>query len=218
MRQDLTNHPAYSNPDIVRQFTQWHISQGHTIFQLFQCGANEIEHSKSLLKLIDLPLNASVVSLGSGVGGMEHYWKQYRPDLKITLVNISQVQLDLTICDGEKICADAETYQSLEKVDAVIIAYTLGHVDVEITLKNALSQLKVGGVIVVFDIFNCTAGLCKTLGYDAPTVEEIESFCTSNSVDVIHRRRLFSLGEYAAKSLPWVAEQAFPALFIIRKI
>jgi SAM-dependent methyltransferase len=219
MGQDLSKHPGYCTEEAVRQGTQWHLDQGHTVFQLFQFPGGEQAHSNVLLSTLRLPENAKVLSLGSGVGGMERYWQLSRPDLSFELVNVTPTQLEMCLCEGEHVQADAEGYVSENgPFDCVLIAYTLGHVGVLETLASALENVKPGGVLVLYDVFDTSNRFDSTLYYDAPKRREVEAFAVESNL----RFRTVVQGgippvEYAAFTLPWIVDEAVPCLFVLEK-
>lgn len=216
MKQDLSKHPAYSDEEKVRAGTQWHLDRGHSVFQLFQVGS-EREHSETMLRLLQLPYCASVLSLGCGVGGMERYWQLARPDLSFELVNITPTQLAMSVCRGTRVQADAQGYVSANgPFDCVVMAYMLGHVDVSATLASAIKNLRHRGTLLIYDVFDATETFNRELFYDSPSREEIERFAAERG---LHLRHLMVGGfpptEYVAQELPWLVGQATPCLFIL---
>lgn len=213
----VSHNPHYQDEQVVADMTQHHIEEGRTVLQLFQFAPNEQQHSLQLLQLVSPPRNATILSLGSGVSGMERYWKDVRPDLSFTFVNISQPQLDLSVCDGENVLADIETVQINRKFDVIVIAYVLGHVDCQKTLANALAHLAPGGLLVIYDVFDGTEQFVKGLLYDTPSLKEVETFGASNNLQF--RTVLqggFPLSDYMAENLPWIGAAVVPALFVFK--
>lgn len=211
-------HPLYKDPAQVKNVTQGFVNSGHTVFQLFQFGGGERTHSLQVLSLANLPPDASVLSLGCGVAGMEAHWQSVRPDLSFELVNLSQEQLDLSLCSGHMVCADAEAYVSQAgDFDCVVVAYMLGHVDALKTLRSALGNLRSGGKLVVLDVFDASILFNETLAYSAPSLAEVERF----AVDHDMRLRVSLQGGFSPAPevlqmvAPHVLAQATPGMFVL---
>jgi SAM-dependent methyltransferase len=216
---DFEHHPLYRDAAQVRAGTEWHLAQGHTVFQLFQFEGGEAEHSRCVLELACLPRNATVLSLGSGVAGMEAHWLAGRPDLTFELVNYSPEQLALSLCPGRRVVADAQGYVSEHgPFDCVVVAYMLGHVDALATLQSALRNVKPGGRLVVLDVFDSTPEFDAALTYTSPTradVRAIESVC---GLGLRAAMTGFKPTDYVRRELPaTLLEQTTPALFVLDK-
>lgn len=162
------DHPLYSDEALVHKLTKGLMDEGHTIFQLWMFSQDEYTHSVCVLQQIRLPRNARVCSLGCGVGGMEYYWSRESPDLQFDLVNRSQAQLCLCRCPGIRTHAKIENIHAYKIYDCVILAYVLGHVDVEKTLRQAERMCKPGGKILVLDVFDSAPVFDRELLYDSP--------------------------------------------------
>lgn len=211
-------HPLYKHPAQVKNVTQGFVDRGHTVFQLFQFGGGERTHSLQVLALANLRSDASVLSLGCGVAGMEAHWQSVRPDLSFELVNLSQEQLDLSLCSGRKVCADAEGYLSQTgDFDCVIVAYMLGHVDALKTLRSALANLRSGGKLIVLDVFDTSSVFNETLAYSAPSLAEVERFAVDHNMRIrVSLQGGFSPApEVVQMVAPQVLMQATPAMFIL---
>lgn len=213
-------HPLYGDANLTRFVSQWHLQQGHTVLQLFQLGrSGERSHALELLRLTDPPQGARVLSLGCGIGGVEAYWRQARPDLSFELVNISQEQLDLCQCKGYKVCADAQGYASPNApFDVVLLGYLLGHVDMHETLTAALDNCEPGGRIVIVDVFDVSARFRQVMCYDPPTFAAIEWWCAASLLRlrrVVEGGAELQLVPFIADAAPWVEREATPGLFVL---
>jgi hypothetical protein len=209
----------YQNEGQCALLTDQMLATGHTVFQLFQKGY-EPEHCKWLLDLADPKRKVKrVLSLGCGVSGMEAHWHLARPELEFELVNISQEQLDRTLCQGRRVWANAETYHSDNgPFDMVVIAYLLGHVLVEMTLLSALGNLAPRGKLLIYDVFEGSKRFCRELFYDTPTFEQLEIFGTANG---LRFREVMQggvpLADFSKKYVPWIAVESKAGLFIFQK-
>jgi len=166
----MKTHPLYADEALVRQETQRHLDAGLTTFQLWLTQPTERLHASWVLGQLDLPDPTRVLSLGCGVAGMEDLWRNEQPDLRFTLVNISQAQLDLSMCPGRKVCCDALEYDRPPYLwfDLIVMAYMLGHVDAPAMLRHAISLRTPGTTILVLDIFDGGPLVEGVLHYDAP--------------------------------------------------
>jgi hypothetical protein len=107
---------------------------------------------------------------------MEFYWKQERRDLQFTMVNSSQVQIDMCLLGPGGICMDAQDYvlpPEAEPFDITIMAYMLGHVDAVHTIKRAMNATKPGGTVVVLDVFDGTEEFHNTIAYESPKSSDL---------------------------------------------
>lgn len=215
---DMAAHPLYRDDALVRAVTQWHLDEGHTVFQLFQFGDSEAEHADVMLRLAAPPQGGSVLSLGCGVGGLERHWQLHRPDLSFELVNLSPAQLDLCLCEGTLVHADAQEYISARRpFDVVLMAYLLGHVDVERTLAHAVDNLAPGGVLLVADVFDGGADVDRDLAYSTPRRQAV--------LDLAGRRGLSAgwIGgglrptSFAHAAVPHHLDSVEPAVLLLRR-
>jgi hypothetical protein len=164
-------HPLYDDEALVGEVTQRHLDAGRTVFQLWQAAPTEREHSVTLLDIAAPPHRARVLSLGCGVGGMERYWQLVRPDMRFTLQNVSKAQLDLCLCEGERVLGDAQAFVhdwGAPGFDVTVLAYMLGHVDAAATLRRAIAVTR--GTILVVDVFDVSPTFKRLLHYDPPSV------------------------------------------------
>jgi hypothetical protein len=160
-------HPLYADESLVERVTQAHLTAGRTMFQLWLSDTSEEKHGRAMLDLVAPPHRARVVSLGSGVAGMEAVWQRERPDLRFTLVNASGSQLAQSLCQGERIEVDVVTYWPTgEPFDVAIVSYVLGHVPAAYVVGSACEMAR---TVLVLDIFDATDEQRIALAYDAPT-------------------------------------------------
>jgi len=183
---------------------------------MFQFGGDEKEHSLKLLEMLDVRRVETVLSLGCGIGGMEAYWKKEDPYLKFDLVNTSTAQLEMCLCEGKRICHDAETYQYRDGIyDLVVMAYVLGHVDAEKTLRNALRNTGFGGYLFIYDVFDGTKHFRETLYYNTPKLKEMERFGVENDLRFLRViEGGIPLSRLMKSEVPWAEKECTPALFI----
>jgi len=215
-----TIHPFYADEQKVGVVTDELIMAGNTVFQIFQMPENEWDHSCWLLACADPQGECRhTLSLGCGVGGMEAYWGRLRPRMAFELVNTSQAQLDRCVCQGKKVCADAETYLSANTpFDLVVLCYLLGHVQVTKTLAAAYENLAPFGRMLIYDVFEGSEQFREKLQYDTPSLDEVERF----GVDAKMRFRTVTQGQipvgaFFQDHFPWVVNQATPALFVFER-
>lgn len=113
----------------------------------------ELAHAARLLRWAEVPANAQVVDLGSGMGGIAAHWGQMRNDLRFTLVNINEFQLLLSpkncitmLCDMTEVPAGDGSF------DMALALFSLGHGDLDKVFDEAGRILKDGGVFFVYDM------------------------------------------------------------------
>ena len=203
-------HPLYSDEEIVARETARHIAQGRSVFQLFQLDPDERLHSLKVLALAGLEANAHVVSLGCGVAGMEHYWQQARPDLQFTLVNNSACQLELSkqFCAGMRWHADAQDFVPMGPADCTVLAYMLGHVDAEATLRNAIANTRKTGSVIVLDVFDADRRFEQQMAYYPPGLDLM--LCLG--FEPLFGDSL-KLVPWLQAEAPWINDAVHPAMF-----
>jgi len=213
---DLAAHPLYHSDATVADETAKHVAAGRTVFQLWLTAPDEREHSAHVLRLLEPHPQARVLSLGCGVAGMEAHWAAARPDLRFTLVNRSQAQLDLCRCPGRRVVADVASRALRAEVgggyDIVVCAYVLGHVEPERVLLNAIAACKRGGLVLVLDVFDASPDFQAGLMYLAPTMALME---LADFQEVECRWHLAPNGVAEAELPGWLHE-ADPRLWLRR--
>lgn len=134
----------------VDEATRLTVSEGD-VLQTAYLGGNADSHCWLMSQFCDFPSGAKVLDSGCGVGGISLRLKVIRPDLDITLLNFSQLQLDMCP-DFRKVCADAERTGLNEKFDAVILASAACQMNGLRALKESARLLSDGGFIVLSDL------------------------------------------------------------------
>jgi SAM-dependent methyltransferase len=152
-------HPLYGDERIVGSVTDWLLSRGHSVLQLYLLHqGDERRHSLDVLQRVNVPPGARVLSLGCGVAGMERYWQHARPDIRFTLVNASRAQLVRCLCHGKLVHGDMRDPTMLAALglhDVVVMAYSLHHADsVPSMITMARCYLKPGGTLLVLDVID----------------------------------------------------------------
>lgn len=199
-------HPLYDDEALVEAATREHLDAGRSVFQLFMLNEDESLHSLAVLALLDIPPCSHVLSLGSGVAGMEAYWQKARPDLTFTLVNQSPVQNRLGRCQGGYVVADATTYTPHDPVDLTVIAYALGHMDADALLRNALAATR--GTVAVLDVFNTSQRFQREMAYCPPS----RHFMVSRGFEPVLDLD-WVLAPFVQQEAPWIVDDCNPYLF-----
>jgi SAM-dependent methyltransferase len=166
------DHPLYADESKVAAVTDWLLSKGHSILQLFLLyQGNERMHSLSVLGRVNVPQGARVLSLGCGVGGMERYWQYARADVRFTLVNASRSQLQRCLCPGKLIHGDMRDPTLLAELglyDVVVMAYSLHHADsVPSMITMAHAYLKPGSTLLVLNVVEGSPAFEDAVQYKA---------------------------------------------------
>jgi SAM-dependent methyltransferase len=220
LKAHFTAHPLYTDDQFLGMVTKTLLDSGHTVFQLFQYPENEYEHSVMLLRLADPCWRAHrILSLGCGVGGMEAHWLAHRPELRFELVNISQEQLDMCVCEGRKVKADAETYRSDQApFDMVVMAYVLGHVVAKAALESAIANLAEHGVLLIYDVFDGTPKFDRELIYKSPSRSELVEWAYAKNLKCrVSVANEIPMTPFFAQTHLWAANQVTPALLVCEK-
>lgn len=140
------------NITLVNQQTELLVSNGHRVLQIHRFGDDEFTHVSRLEKWADLPLSAKVIDMGSGTGEVANIFTEIRPDLKFTLVNISQFQLDYSPYYLSHCCDYCQVPEPDSSFDAVMFCFSIGHSNYMNAMKEAARLLKCGGVLFIYDM------------------------------------------------------------------
>jgi phosphoadenosine phosphosulfate reductase len=171
----LDNHPSLR-------------SQGLTVLQPYRFGPSDEAHTIYLLSVAEFPTGASVLDIGCGVGGCAALMRELRPDLKFTLLNFSQTQLDECPDGFTKCLADAHALPFASKsFDAVMFNAALGNMDFNRAFLEASRVLKVSGVMLVNEVERVSgdnALMQKTLLYSAISGAEMQRIAESANLSI----------------------------------
>ena len=143
----------YGNEEHVRAITRACVDAGHRVLQIHRLGATDAEHVAALLELADLPHGAAVLDAGCGVGAVAALMAEQRPDLHITLLNVSPAQLAMCPPPFPQIAASFHDIPVPDaSYDAVLFLYSIGHAQIETALAEAARVLRPGGVLFIYDL------------------------------------------------------------------
>lgn len=169
---------VYGDDVVVGTVTDWLQEQGCTVFQTFMLDPDEGVHSRMVLERTHIPERGRVISLGCGIGGMERYWTEVRPDIEVTLVNASMAQLARCVCPGPRVLADMTDGPSLPGLggyDLAVMAYSLHHCpDVLEMLATARTLLRQGGALLVLDVVDGGPAYHDVVQYRTPRSFELQ--------------------------------------------
>lgn len=194
-----TMNNLYANDATVEQMTKYLVNKGVYIFQIWKKGYNGQKHCEWLLKLANFPPNASVLDIACGIGGVAKAATYWRSDLKFSLQNISQSQLNMCPSHLPQYQGNMDTLENVPsgQFDAAMVCYALGHVgDLDWFFHNTARVLKPGGQLFVYDVQALPGWeqwLLETLGYTTWTIKQlVESACVRkvfSSMQVIEEVR-----------------------------
>lgn len=129
------------------------VESGVRLFQIHRFGKDDTDHVKMVGSWANIPLYARVIDMGCGIGEFSTLLSKYRPDIKFTLVNISDVQLSYAPDAFKKICCDFRNVpEESETYDVVLFLFAIGHEDHLEGLAEAKRLLKPGGILFVYDM------------------------------------------------------------------
>lgn len=180
--------------DHIKEFTMQLAREGVFLLNFWRLGRSDSEHVRRLLALAAMPQGAHVVDLGCGTGEFARLALDQRPDLRFTLVNNHQWQLQQGPEGAAQVLADmAHTPLADGCADVVVMAYSLGHVDVVAGLEEAGRLLKPGGQLVLHDIHVPDEGAADAvmaeLQYEAHPLEHLKFWASMIGFDVVESVR-----------------------------
>lgn len=123
------------------------------VFDFYLLGNGLEQHVKTLLHVLNPPLMGRIADLGSGVGIVVTLLGAMRPDLKFTLLNISEWQLSL-MEEYNRVCGDIESLPLKDNSHyGVMISYALGHGRMDTILEECFRIMKRGARLIIWDLF-----------------------------------------------------------------
>jgi len=176
------------NLKAIAHQTQQAVACGHRVFQIHRFAKTDRDHCLRILHWAEIPDGASVLDIGSGVGAVADYWREVRPDLSISLVNLSHAQL--TYSAQPSCCGDMEhlPYQD-QSVDMATFCFSLGHADQMRALQEAARVVRPGGAVFIYD-------MVRLAGDDAAMHEVAYTVHPRGYIDQCMRRAGFTLDWY----------------------
>lgn len=183
---------VYDNDSVTREFTLNIIEKYGGIFHIYRLSDDDINHVEELLWLMQIPLNAKVLDSGCGVGCVAQLMMKIRPDLEITLLNVSKAQLDLCPLDFSLIHSSFEKTPCLDETfDVVMFLYSIGHGELSVILKEANRILKKRGIVFIYDLIqDKDNSLDATLGYKTHKKESFEERAIEAGFSINHSEKM----------------------------
>lgn len=173
--------------EAVERATVGAVQNGHTILQAHRFAPNDFEHVRRLTLWADLPHDARVVDMGSGVGEVARIWNLFQPDIEFCLVNISPLQLELSPPDMARYCCDmTDVPEPDQAFDAAICCFAIGHVDRFKAFREMARLVKPGGIVFVYDMVRISGdnALMETIGYRVDGREVMEQYAAMADLDL----------------------------------
>lgn len=168
----------YENDAAVAQVTGQLTADGVRLLSFFRMAEDDVEHVRQQLEQMNLPRGASVLDAGCGVGEFARLASAIRPDLRFTLLNVSDAQLALCPDGHTKIRADFHSIPvESGGFDAVLLDYAIGHGELGPLLVELSRVLKHGGMLFIHDLFRGddseqADAFSKALNYASYTVSD----------------------------------------------
>lgn len=130
------------------------ISRGMKLFQASLCLGDEETTCRQLHRAYRVPLGATVIDLGAGIGGVGHYFKQIDPTLQITSVTNDAAQIE-SMLPGSTPRFATMTRTGLDSgiADVVMFNESIGYGDLNTNLAEAMRLLKPEGILGIKTLF-----------------------------------------------------------------
>lgn len=168
--------PVYDDDAAVGRLTRELVATGETVFQVYKMGFTPLDHVKAMLTLFDPPTGAHVLDVGCGIGTVAHMMRGLRSDLRFTLLNLSQAQLDMCPKDFVRLQAKFPWQSPKGPFDALMFNYSIGHMPLDLTMRTAADILTPGGVLFIYDMrARDSHELQKALDYIAYPSDDIRA-------------------------------------------
>jgi ubiquinone/menaquinone biosynthesis C-methylase UbiE len=165
----------YGDDSKVGDITRETLRRGHAVLEIHRLGRSDLEHVSALLDHMRPKHGARLLDVGCGVGAVAQHMRSLRPDLAITLLNVSPSQLALCPASFPRVAGCMMDLPFARgQFDVLAYLYSLGHGLVDATLKEAARLLEPGGSVFIYDIAAAdTAPLIELVGYVAHPVERV---------------------------------------------
>lgn len=141
--------------DAINQATDAALAKGLRVMQTHYFGESQTDHVDILLAWLGPQQGAHIIDAGSGIGEVAKLMHARRPDLRFTLVNISEYQLGLSPV-GEAFqphLADfTDSQLPAECADVVMFNSALCQMPINQALSEARRLLKPGGVLFLSEM------------------------------------------------------------------
>ena len=142
------------NIEQIDRATDGVLNRGIRVMTPFLYGPTERGHVATLLQLMAPPLGAHILDAGCGVGEVAKIMRELRPDLRFTLLNLSERQLSMSPDGMRKIIASFDAVpEADESFDVVLFSAAICHSqDWLRTLTEARRVVKEGGQVFISDM------------------------------------------------------------------
>ncbi len=141
--------------EAINAATDLALEQGLRVMQTHYFGSSQQAHVRQLLEWMQPKSGAHIVDAGSGVGEIALLMHRIRPDLRFSLVNISDYQLSLSPQGDQyaRVLADfTASGLAAESADIVMLNSALCQMPVNQALSEAVRILKPGGKLFISDL------------------------------------------------------------------
>jgi phosphoadenosine phosphosulfate reductase len=128
--------------------------QGVRVLQANRLADTEVGHVHKLMEHMDLPVGATVLDAGCGVGEVARIMGAKRRDLRFVLLNKSEHQLAAAPAGSryQRIVADFHALPlPAGSIDVSLFCYALCHADHFVALREAARVTRPGGSLFVYD-------------------------------------------------------------------
>ncbi len=182
----------YEDESLVQQVTDEAIkATGSRILQIDRLDEDDITHASLMLDYFKPSFASNFLDLACGLGQIASTFKQTRPDLSITLNNISAYQLSLCPPFPKNHASAEATQLPSQNFDSIMLNYAIGHFNLLEFIEELDRLLTPNGEFFLYDLFPTSVenGL-HLIGYESVDFLQLVKDLSIKGINLVSVRKV----------------------------